>query len=282
MNVYVEYAVADNFVMDYLLLKLTVLGGGVKSSVKKRVLGALAGTVVAVYTPLLRVNDVVSFAIKFFTAALMVLLACECGSFAAYLKRLAYLSCFTVLFGGILLAASSAIGLSYDFFTNTVKGDFSIAPVLLSGVAVYFVCYGFVCLFLKRRAVEPFLRKCVIKIGGQIVVTTGFIDTGNSIRTRGLCEVCVADKKLAEELFKSGTLNVRSEIVYYGTASGAGTMRVYTVDELTVINGNMRNIIYKAKIGIPEVSLMFEGDYSLLLPAGYAFAGRETCYKSGR
>lgn len=276
MNVYVEYAVVDNFVMDYLLLKLTALGGGVQSSVKKRALGALLGTVVAVYLPLLRVGCLTLIIIKAVTSALMVFFSCECGSVRAYVTRLAIFWCFTALFGGLLFGICTALGYDYDFFTNSVSGDFLFAPAIIGGVLVYGVCYYFCKLFFKRKIIEPFLCRCGIKSCGQRVETVGFIDSGNSLTTADLCGVCVADKTLADYLLKSRTICGKCEKTYFQTAAGGSLMRVYTVDELTVINGKKQNIIYKAKIGVPDHPIDFGGEYSLLLPASYAFSNSGT------
>lgn len=276
MNVYVEYAVVDNFVMDYLLLKLAALGGGVKSSVKKRVLGALFGTVVAVYLPLFNADNLTLIVIKAVTAALMVYFSCECGGVRAYLARLAIFLCFTALFGGLLFGICTALGYDYDFFTNSVSGDFLLAPAVVGGVLVYGVCYYFCKLFLKRKIVEPFLRSCIIKSCGQTVRAVGFIDSGNSLTASDLCGVCVADKTLADYLLKSRTVCGKCEKTFFQTAAGGSVMCVYTVDELTVINGKKQNIIYKAKIGVPDCPIGFGGEYSLLLPASYAFSDSGT------
>lgn len=271
MKVYVEYAVIDNFVMDYLLLRLAVLGKSKNSSIKKRVLSALVGTVFAVYLPLFDLALVPSIALKILAAAVMVYFVCEYSSYKEYFIRLLLFFLYTAVFGGIIYGFCSVAGIYYDPLGNVFGGNVPLSVLLIAGAVIFLLCYkGYFAIF-RRRQVLPFIRQCVLFSDGQKIDTVGFIDSGNSIMSGDEC-VCVASKSLAEKLFICGAAGGAKCMrkIPFKTAGGFAEMEIYSFDKLVVINGENKNIIYKVKIGIPENPIDFGADYSLILPAEFA------------
>lgn len=270
MKVYVEFAVIDNFVMDYMLLRLAVLGKSKESSVKKRVLSALIGTVFAVYMPLLNLSIIASAALKILTAALMVYFVTEYKSFTEYGVRFVLFFAYTFVFGGVIYGISSVFGVKYDPFSNTFDASVPLAVFLLFGAGLFFACKkGYYAIF-RRRAVFPFLRQCVLYYEGEKIECGGFIDSGNSIMY-GDEFICVAGRGLADKLSLCGIACDKSaRTIPFKTASGYSEMKILCFDKMIVINGEEENIIYKVKIGIPECPTDFGNDYSLILPTEYA------------
>lgn len=270
MKVYVEYAVIDNFVMDYMLLSLTVLGKSKESSIKKRVLSSLIGTVFAAYMPLADLSVVASVAFKILTAALMVYFVMEYKTFAEYGIRFVLFFTYTFVFGGVIYGISSVFGVKYDPFSNAFGGSIPLAVFLIIGAAVFFVCRKGYFYIFRRRAIFPFLRHCVLYYDGEKIECGGFIDSGNSIMF-GDEFICVAGRGLAEKLRLCGiTGDKNARTIPFKTASGYSEMKVFCFDKMIVINGDEENIIYKVKIGIPETPTDFGSDYSLILPTEYA------------
>lgn len=271
MKVYVEYAVIDNFVMDYLLLRLTVLGKSKNSSIKKRVLSALVGTVFAVYLPLFDLALAPGVALKILAAAVMVYFVCDYSSYKEYFIRLSLFFLYTAVFGGVIYGFCSVAGIYYDPLGNVFGGNVPLSVLLISGAVIFILCYkGYFAIF-RRRQVLPFIRRCVLFSDGQKIDTVGFIDSGNSIMSGDEC-VCVASKSFAEKLFVCGAAAgaKRMRKIPFKTAGGFAEMEIYSFDKLVVINGESKNIIYKVMIGIPDNPIDFGADYSLILPAEYA------------
>ena len=175
MNVYVEYAVIDNFVMDYLILRLTVVGVSDKSSIKKRVLSSLIGTVFAVYLPILSLSVAAEIFLKILTALLMVFFVAEYESVKVYVKRLILFFIYTVVFGGAVYAFSGLVGVRFDPITNAYGGKFPLFAMLIAGALVFFVTYKILMAIFVRRAVVPFLRNCYIFADGQEIQAYGLI-----------------------------------------------------------------------------------------------------------
>ena len=272
MNVYVEYAIIDNFVMDYLLLRLAVIGVADKSSVKKRTLGALFGTVFAVYLPIWNVPPFFSVVLKIAVSALMVFFAFEAETFVGYLKRYALFLFFTVILGGMIYAFAGIVGAEYDAISNIFSGGVPLFVVLLIGAGAYFVAYSVFSALFRKRTVVPFVRRCVLFLNGRKIIVNGFIDSGNGVLTEDLNGVCVAGKRLVPKLKSCGLFCSKSaETVCFGTVGGSSFMTVYSLEKIIVINGKKKNTIYKAKIGIPDNPVDFGDDYTLVLPAVYAY-----------
>jgi len=273
MDVFVEYAVTDNFVMDYFLLKLTTLGIPEKSSVKKRILSSLLGTVFAVYLPLIKISPVPSIILKALVSVAMVYFCADFDSPSQYAKRFALFWMFTALFGGIIYGISGIVGAKYDPVNNLFVGKIPLFVALSIGLVLYAIACRVFAALSKRRVVAPFIRKCVLFYGNEKIEATALIDSGNGIVNKEYESVCVAGRGLSDKLRHTFSTTEKPEKVYFGTASGGSVMQVYSLDKIVVINGKKQNTIYKAKIGLPDNPVDFAGDYSLVLPAEYAFIG---------
>ena len=88
MQVYLEYAVADNLVIDYFLLLSSLYLTGNKLNKFRIFLSALLGTLVAIILPLFTVNAVVSFFVKILLALVMIFTAGEYKNLKGYVLAL--------------------------------------------------------------------------------------------------------------------------------------------------------------------------------------------------
>ena len=104
MQVYIEYVIIDNLIIDYLLISLSLRVANVKTNKLRLILSSLLGTIVAVIIPLLNIDNLYMFLIKIFLAVLMCYVAGSYISVKKYLITLASFFAFTFLSGGVIIA----------------------------------------------------------------------------------------------------------------------------------------------------------------------------------
>ena len=271
MEVYIEYAILDNFVMDYLIISLACVGRNKKNGVKKRIISALFGTVFAVYLPILKIAAPFNYICKILVGVLMVFFSGCFYNFINFLYRTALFFLVTFMFGGIIYGVASLTGIKYDYINNIYQSKIPLFVWLLLGGIIYLILYKTFGVFYRKKKIFPFLRKCELYADGQKLKTQGFIDSGNGIIFKDFYSVCVADSVLADRLNKCGLLQGRFVgKVDFQTASGKSVMKIYELDKIKVFYDEKENIIFKAKIGIVESKIKFADDYSLILPGEFA------------
>ena len=104
MTVYIEYAILDNFIIDWLLFRYTLLFLGLKVRKGRLFFCALAGTAFAVALPLVVLPGWAELALKGISGALLVLWLAKYPSARKYCAALGVFFLLTVLTGGALTA----------------------------------------------------------------------------------------------------------------------------------------------------------------------------------
>ena len=154
MNVYIEYVIADNFVIDSLLLWTAAVT--LKLPYKKRriVLGGAVGSLCAILSVF--VSGWLVYLVKAACLVLMCITACGVGK-----KLLWYilLTCaYTFVLGGAIIAIFHFFNVGYV----TENGEFYNleVPLFVYVLAVFFtafLCYAIVFYVKQTRKIAPYL-----------------------------------------------------------------------------------------------------------------------------
>lgn len=267
MNVYIEYAIVNNLLLDLLIIKLAVAGKSVKSNVKKRFLSALFGTVFAVYLPILKITKVNLIIAKIAVGFLMVLFAGEYKTFKTYIMRCGLFFLLSFVFGGCIYGICGLFGVNYDIL-NAFSQEGFLAAVLFIALIIYVILQKAAKTLYQRKITSSFICKCVINNNGKSLETDAFIDSGNGLIFNGYEGVCVADLNLYYKLKKQGILPAETiGELPFKTATGSANMKIFEIEKLQIFVCEKQSTIYKAKIGIPAKISVFDERYSLILPA---------------
>lgn len=248
MTVYIEYAFLENFLLDFLLLRLALRGGKEQTTVKKLCLSACIGGVYAVVYPLSNLPKFWDVLSKIAVGALMCAVAFgklttinECGRYA-----------FTVVFF-FILSFSFAGALTF----LGANGFYSL------------IGFGFLCLFAeyfikklyRKRREKALVYHCAIAYDKRVVRILGFYDSGN-LATHNALPVCFLSPEVfyelwGEAIFEKGRGQVCDEITIH-TLSGEKKLPV-CLGELQVENGAKKEVYFS-----PSVN-MLKREYKLLL-----------------
>lgn len=271
MVVYAEYVIIDNFVIDYLLIKLALKYCKVDFIARRAVVSAVIGTVVAVLMPLLPLSGAIKSIIKVALAVVMVRVAFKPQSVKKYFSALGLFLIFTLIFGGAAMLITELFGVTYDFFYGS--SAFPLGISLICAAGLYRLLKRAFTRVFEKTLIYPFTRTCVLTCGGERVKAKGLIDSGNHLIFNGSFAVCVPSASLAEKMrvrgfFDKGCLGEIS----LKTAAGRTLLKIYEIDEILIYCGDKPNIIKRPKIGVGAAEKTFGDEYEIILSAEYLSA----------
>lgn len=230
MEIYIEYALLENFFFDGVLLVLALAAAKVKIKWRRVILGACLGAVFAVVFPLLRLPSVLGTALKLAVGLLLCMVAYgglkTKKEWSRYALTAVFFFCFSFGFGGTLLGV-------YGQFTAGER-DFLLerAPSVVVFIGFALLSGASVLLIRKlyaRRAVFQSVYPCRIRNGENCLQTQGFLDSGNLATKNGL-PVCFVSPELIYDLWGSEFLENKGQVcdeMQIATLAGEKTVPLY-------------------------------------------------------
>lgn len=231
MEVYIEYVIIDNLVMDYILLKQTAILLRKKINKLTIFFAALIGTFGAVVLPLLDIKQAYLFLLKIFLGALISFVAVKHLNFKDYLKYFNVFLLMTFVFGGAVIGAFYLLGINIE--------DYGGKDIFILPVGISFLCgYALACitkLIVKKTfdtvITDKYRYKCIIKCGKVALKVDGYFDSGNLLYDKktglpvALCKTCVIEK-----LKRRGAVFSKTYEMDFSTVSSGGKLKLYEVD----------------------------------------------------
>ena len=258
MVVYIEYALAENFMIDGTLLCLSLYVSKNKILWKRLLLSALVGSVFAVTFPVFALQKWLDYTLKALCAVGMCLIAYgrlkPKPRFKNFVLFTGLFFAFSFAFAGMLIAFCNSFAFNGESYT------LARAPIVLTvccGVAFVALAVALARKLYKKRAIERLLYDCVIEKGGKKVAVKGFFDSGNCAEKNGL-PVCFLSPDIVYDLCGDGVWEHNDEIAI-STVSGVKTMRVFLA--VICVNGKRQRAYFA-----PAVH-MISREYKLLLNA---------------
>lgn len=282
MEVYIEYLLLDNFVIDGVISALTLKA--LRLSVKKwRIaLAAAFGTAAAFLIPLIRLHAALLLVIRILTGAAMAFLIYNHKSFKRYFICFLIFMLITFILGGACLGILFLAGAD---ITSAAMLDYqSGVPigliVLAVAITVFFVRW--LCLYFnKSKDIAGFIRRAELHINGGSVSFDAFIDSGNQLYDSGSgLPVVIVESTLLIGLLKNTLSNLlnydakegpkstlkNGHYIEYSTLNGKNTrLLVFRPDKLVIYSQGQANIIYDVMIGIYNDKFDKPVKYSALL-----------------
>ena len=236
MNVYIEYAFAENFLLDGVLLWLSLRIARCKIVKGKLCLAACAGGAFALLFPLLVLPVFFSYLLKFAVGFLLCMIAFprlktknEWGRYALSSACFFFLTFF---FGGALTA----------LFPKISPLIFAVGFVILSLCILLFTKK-----MSKRNALFKNVYTCSIAYKQRRVEILGLYDSGNGAEKNGM-GVCFLSPEIAFELFEEEILkqggHVRDEIEIQ-TLGGEKKLSLFQ-GEIEIKEKNVKKTVYFA------------------------------------
>ncbi|MBQ7923940.1 MAG: sigma-E processing peptidase SpoIIGA [Clostridia bacterium] len=258
MVVYIEYAFLWNFLLDTVLLWLSLRAVKRKIRLFPLLFSALVGASFALVFPLLVLPNWAAYLLKFSVGFLLCFIAFgrikHKKEWGKYALNGAFFFTFTFAFGGAILGVSGE---------NPRKGI----------ILLIFAFLTFVSLFLIRklyakRAVERDLYACVIAYKQKRSAVSGFYDSGNLAICNG-APVCFLAPDVFYDIWGEeialGEMETTGQVcgeIVFSTVSGKKRVRAY-LGRLEITLNKGETVVKKAYFAPSENMVLRE--YKLLL-----------------
>ena len=263
MEIYIEYALLENFFVDGTLLFLAIVASSQTLVWRKIILSAFLGAVFAVAFPLLPFPSALLEVGKFLVPLALCGLAVKKGKgVGRYALTTLLFYAFSFTFAGLITGVLGAFNIEY--FSIHGGGIVTAIPVgaLFAALAAFaaLCVYGIARLYHIKRIHESVLP-CEVRGGKGVVRTLGYIDTGNTARYKGL-PVCFVTPDLFYDLFGVETPYEKTVI---RTLSGEKTVVVRKTEYIKLGRGKKQTVVEGAYLS-PSAGLIGR-EYKVLLPS---------------
>ena len=206
MEIYIEYALIENFLYDLALLMLAFKAARVKAKGWKLTLSACVGAVFAAAFPLLRLSPALGTAVKVAMGALLCLLAFERIStrkqWGKYLMTVVLFFAFSFGFGGTLLVVYGPLSMGEKVPSGLVFLGFAI----LSAVGAWLVKRLY-----ARRRIFGRVYTCTLFLGERRIKADGFYDSGN-LASKNNLPVCFVSPAILYDLIGGEILKIEGQV----------------------------------------------------------------------
>lgn len=261
MEIYIEYAILENFLVDTALLYLALIATRQAVSFVRLTLAGAAGAAFALLFPFLQLPTLVLYGLKFAVGALLCVIAVKKqNGRGRYALTVCAFYAFSFAFAGGLIAVFEVF--SVDYTESVGGGIMSSVPVgglLFGGVAFFAIAKGLIGRFYRKRALHNRIFSCEIRQGEKRLAANGFWDTGNALSV-GEKPVCFVTPDIVYDLFGADTVGVETT---FQTMSGAQKTRVYAVERLTVRDGEKR--AFSGGVYLAPTARLVGREYKILL-----------------
>ena len=254
MNVYVEYVVLDNFVIDTLLLWAVALTLRLPYKRYRIVLGGAVGAACAVVSVYL--HGFWLYLVKACCLFAMCVVAVGFG------KKLFWHILLTVAYTFVL--GGAVTGLFNLFKIDYVDGDGQFYQMkvplfvyVLAVVLVAFLCYSLVIFVKTAKKSAPYRTKVQIELDKTYTVE-GFCDSGNSLSYDGVpvCFVTKSFKGFADYFVRQ---TLAGKVVQVDVVTVAGKQTVAAVAGKITLRGEQKTVY----LALPKEKC--QTDYNVLL-----------------
>lgn len=246
MQVYVEFALLENFCMDFCLLYGAKLLSRNATKTSRLILPSVVGAIIAVIFPLLNLNGIFSFALK--TCSAFVVCAClknfNCAK--SYFFFCAIFIILTFLLGGALIAVFSLVGVEYAQGRGYIISSVPIGIPLFFALALILACRVLAKKY-KPKASDITLTLTIINKKYR-ATERGFFDSGNNVYYRG-CPVIIVPYYVAEQVVD--VKKVKGKIAVH-TVAGTKVLPVFFVDEILIENAQKTSKFSSVAVAVGE------------------------------
>lgn len=182
MDIYIEYVIIDNFVIDFCIILAVLKTLSLKLS-KPRVFSACAiGTALAIILPLFKLPDILALLIKISLSFVMVIV------FSRYKSKKQFAYAFILFYTYTFVMGGACFGLLYLYSSDISLGatfNYSskvpVGAVVLAVLGYIYLINLIVRFFKKRKDIISFLYDVHIYYKQNDITITGFLDSGNRL-----------------------------------------------------------------------------------------------------
>lgn len=242
LEVYIEYAIVENFLLDGALLYLAQKTVHLPVGKGRLFLSATCGAAFALVFPFFDLPPVWAFAVRYLFGFLLVLAAVRAKSVGEYFLTTFFFYLYTFSFGGFLLGMYAFFEVEYAAAGGYLISSVPMGAVLAAALAFSIAALRLFAALRRRYRRKKLLYRCkIVLVDGREYAGMGLLDTGNHLLFCGR-PVSLVDPAAAERLF--GGLPPEEDMpgLSVHTATGDGELKVFPA-RLMIYSEGRENII---------------------------------------
>lgn len=198
MVIYIEQSLFENFIIDFLLLKLSLIMFKYKTKYYKILIASLLGAIISIFAPL--ITSLLSVLLKLILSTIMILIILPKSSLKMFSSLYFSFLGFTFLFGGAAYALNSAASVYFQKDINIPFFLLLVAFILL----FYMVAHLFKKIYNRKSNIKFEYNVTLISENSKIK-TNAFLDSGNKL-TYNLSPVILIDSLTFLKLYPKDSL----------------------------------------------------------------------------
>ncbi len=257
MQVYIEYVLINNFIIDYLLLKATFATIGQDIKRKRLFICAFFGALLSLFYPIIEHVKLLSIAYKLLSGALIVSLSIRYFTLRKLFLTSLTFFLLTFLFGGAIIGI-------YAIFSIPYQTEISILLTFVPVYILYKFSFKVIKYFYHKKEILKYVYEIELKMGKNIVKTKGFMDTGNSAYDNDspiiFCSLYLLKNLLGDNISKTKFRKITIK-----TINGEEKKLAVKIEQLKIYILDKSNIFNNITVCVVD-SLNFDGFEVILHP----------------
>ena len=266
MEVYIEYVILDNFIIDFLLLYATGKVLKKKLSKSRIIIACFLGCMFAVLSPFLSFGGITLILIKILMGAIIVFACFKIYKIKDYIISIFIFLFLTFLMGG---ACYAVLGNLQKFNVASLyciySGEIPISLIIVTLLFMVYMSINIYKYLSKKQRIDKFIYKAKFIYDNFTIEAKGYLDTGNHlIDTYSKKPVTIITKKCFEELFnctyelKNLTKLKNFRFIKIKTVVKENSlMPTFDLTRLEIVFDNQKKVYDIMPIGISQSNLDF-------------------------
>ncbi len=276
MEVYIEYVIIDNLIINYVLLQFTNITLKLNAKRKYMFLSSVLGTIVAIIMPLITLNNFLLIVLKIFLGLSMCLIIKKPKSTKVYLTTFFLFITYTFIMGGMCFGLIYFLNLNTTFSGVVIYGfEIPVGLFVLLGVFYLKILITLINYVKHKNTYSNFYFDVKLKQHNIIVRVTGFLDSGNQLNLSGNGVAVINYKTLIKlvpnldvKSLVKGNLNfsnlTNAKYIELLNSGGKSKMLTFEVEEMEIADDKNKVITLKNQIiGLAKTN--FSGKFDCLL-----------------
>ncbi len=261
MQVYIEYVITDNLIINCLIIYLVSLLLRIKFRKLNILLAAMIGTLFAVAMPFISLNTYILFPIKLIVGVVMITVLKKFSLRQFFLTYICFVL-LTFMLGGL------CFGLMY-----LLKGTLSINGLIIYGFDVpmsvfilliaahVYLAVKLISVLKVERTKGKSLYKVLLTINGKTCSLYGFLDTGNMVYDSDnpviilsyksfskICKEVTLDKLITKKV--SGDDLRDAHYIPLSSATDTQDMLIFKINKMEIFNEDKRVVYNNVYTGL--------------------------------
>lgn len=247
MEVYIEYVLIDNFIINFLILSLTLRVVSFPCGKLRRTLSALLGALFALALPFITLNDVWLLLCKLALGLIMVLMLKKNYSIKEFIATFLFFITFTFAFGGICFAICFMFAPSFSLTSLIIMGnEFPVGIVVLLLYFYFLFLIKLIQYFKHKSMISHYVYEIAISINGKVFKLLAFLDSGNDLMANEIRPVIVISMCSFAKMFK----NLQSYKLFLNCVTPTDIKNSFYMDIKTINNTQKMLIVEPDRVDI--------------------------------